>query len=187
MKISRSQTYLNIYATQTEYADLLRKFRVGGELRCSARYNPKDDEVVVSFSHTGRVFNVTPNSKGVWKVSLDLLESNAQHLEEFGATPTSFYEDGRMRIKIAIPPFKNDLVKRDYSKRKFGKPSAPRLPASINKPLPKIEYDQQQLPTVNETELLKAKDVYNKAIDLGFKPAFDGKGRILWFDRKVGE
>lgn len=186
MKLGRSTEHLSLTFTPFELGEICREanIRDTSKLACWARYVPSEDEVHVYLGE-GRKF--IANSTGTsWRVALDVEASWAQSLEVFGLTPTIYRMVPGRKVIVEVPAIKAPLKRMKpvmekqgafipRTREHFGLRPV-RLPAKIEK----------TVPFVTDAELIKSKDIFNRAIERGYTPQFDGRGRILFFERRAG-
>ena len=180
MKISRTQDYLSITATAEEYVDITRRLGRDVQARCHAVLDPREERIIVRFG-SGRVLS---RMKDNWVVNFDVETARAKRLVEFGATPTTYRFIDKGTLEIKIPDVKSPLRQR----RNVSKVVAAQHEFQARR-LREIDLEKiktaDHTPYVSEEDFVKIKDVYNRAIDRGLVPAFDARGHILSFERKL--
>lgn len=179
MKIARTQDVLSVILTEDEYS----LFRLGNaergsnRLRCEGTVDPTGQKLRLRFG-TGRLISeqrITINP--TWRVALDVHAARAQRLEVFGLTPTTFSVINARSVEVAIPEVRAPIKVR----RTKLAGSASATYRSTPAPLvihPKREVDAE----LTSAQLHEAKEAFNRAVSRGYRPQFDGAGRILWFD-----
>lgn len=192
MKIGRSLDSLSITVDTDELAEMARNVRITDvkRLRVRGEYVSRTQQLRLIFSRDiGRVFRSVSNGR-YWTVTLSPDATGTRQLETFGATPTTYDFVGGYVYEVQVPEVRAPLrrTKPVAEKKGLTFPSPP--PKLFNgistTPAPAAKAGYQPLPGVTDSELKECMQIFNRAIDRGFKPACDGRGRILYFDRQVG-
>lgn len=186
-KIGRSADHVTVSTTREELIELARELKMSdpektfARLRAYGVVDPLHTKLTLTFSSVGRSFS---NKAGTnrWILQLDVVSARGAQLEKFGTTPTTWHVNGRV-VTVDIPAVRAELIKRKPALSKKAPPGRyhpglrPPRPASPS-PTPAVEF--------NDSELVRAQKTFNSAIERGFKPQFDGRGRIMFFERRVG-
>lgn len=189
MKIGRHSDYVSITATLDEMIEIGRAAHIRhySQVACWARLLPASDVLEV-YVGDGRRFRPNADQR-LWTVALDASSCGAGRLEPFGMTPTTYEFGAGRKLLVKLPDVRAELRRSKPVLEKI----APFVPGSRSdlalsprrRAPPETYYSPSS--AVSDGELLTAKEIFNRAIERGFKPEFDGRGRILYFDQRVGQ
>lgn len=176
MKVGITQDHVAIVVNDVEHTKLLAKATSDdGRLRCKATLDPTESKLRVTFG-SGRAFSKAAGAPN-WRVQLSRELCRAQRVAEFGLTPVHYGEPGAGKIEIFMPDARNE-IRRMPTKNQGVAARAQQLLK---------RFDDPPLPTVSDEELALCKKVFNRAVECGYAPQCDARGRILWFERKTAE
>lgn len=188
MKIGRSQDALSISATTEELAIIARHCGAKSAPKCLGTYDPVKNTVTLHIGE-GRTFRPGRQNASYWTVALDVENSGAKSLDLFGLTPTNWKMGLGRKVIIDIPDNKAELQRRKPVIEK----TRPYTPTTRFRPglhAPTIKKPQAVVPEalqrITTEDLIFAQRVFNAAITQGYVPQYDARGRILYFDNRVG-